>query len=103
MYYLEYMVPYPLSGIWQNTYMYYVYLLQSEKNHQIYTGVTNDLKRRIMEHKGGKVKTTNRLLPVYLIFYEAFLNKDDAMRRERYLKSAKGKNTIKLMLREYFN
>lgn len=98
---IEYMVPYTLSGIGQNQYMYYVYLLQSDKNNQIYTGLTDNLKRRLQEHKNGKVRTTNRLLPIHLIFYEAFINKDDAMRRERYLKSTKGKNTIKLMLREY--
>lgn len=78
--------------------MYYVYLLQM-KNDQIYTGYTKDLKRRLQEHSRGGVQTTSRHLPVHLIFYEAFLSKEDAQRRETYLKSTKGKKTLRLMLR----
>lgn len=39
---------------------------------------------------------------ISLIFYEAFENESDARRREIYLKSTKGKKTIKLMLKEFF-
>jgi len=39
------------------------------------------------------------MLPVELIFYEAFKSKEDTIRRERYLKSSKGKSTLNLMLR----
>jgi len=78
--------------------MFYVYLLESTKNHQIYTGMSSDLKRRMKEHQAGKVRTTNRLLPVRLIFYESFLDERDAIRRENYLKTNKGKSTIRMML-----
>jgi len=40
------------------------------------------------------------MLPVKLIFYECFLAKEDSIRRENYLKTSKGKSTIKLMLRD---
>ena len=77
--------------------MYYVYILKM-RNSQLYTGFTSDLRRRIREHKSGGNKTTCKHLPVQLIFYEAYLNKDDAIRREQYLKTTKGKTTLRIML-----
>ena len=81
---------------------HYVYILKGRLS-KIYVGRTDDLKRRYEEHKQCKVWTTSRMLPVKLIFYEAFLSKNDAIRREKYLKTNKGKSTLKLMLRNYLN
>lgn len=69
----------------------------------MYVGFTEDLRRRYSEHLEGKVWTTRRMLPLRLIFYEAFLNKEDAIKREKYLKSTKGKKTLKLMLKHFFH
>jgi len=74
---------------------FYTYVLMSEKDGKFYTGTTNDLKRRIEEHKNGLVFSTKHRLPVKLIYYEACLNKDDAFRRERYLKTGMGKRYLK--------
>lgn len=79
--------------------MFYVYLLLSEQSKQIYTGFTSNLKRRITEHNSGKGGWTKLRRPLTLIYYEAHLSKKDAMRREQYLKSTKGKTTIRLMLK----
>jgi len=80
--------------------MYYVYVLYNKT--KLYLGYTADLKRRVREHNYNKViSTKNRYYK--LIFYEAFLNKKDAQRRERYFKTSKGKKALRLMLREYFN
>jgi putative endonuclease len=83
--------------------MYYVYVLQSLKNARLYIGRTEDLKIRIGEHHAGKVWTTKRMLPMRLVFYESFLSKQDAVRRERYLKTTKGKSTLKMTLRDSLN
>ena len=80
--------------------MFYVYVIKSDRNSRLYIGRTDDLKRRITEHKKGKVWTTKRMLPIKLMFYECFSNKENAIRRERYLKTTKGKSTLKLMLRD---
>lgn len=77
--------------------MYYVYILLMS-NGQIYTGFTHDLRRRIQEHESGGNITTQKHLPIQLIFYEAYCNEDDARRRELYFKTDKGKTTLKLML-----
>ena len=80
--------------------MYYIYILLSLKDWRLYVGRTSDLRRRIEEHQAGKTWSTKRMLPVKLIFYECFLAKEDSIRRENYLKTSKGKSTIKLMLRD---
>jgi len=60
----------------------------------IYKGVTDDLKRRVSEHKLGKVTSTRNKRPLRLIHYEAYLLREDAMRREKFLKTTYGKREI---------
>jgi putative endonuclease len=80
--------------------MYYVYILKSLKDGNIYTGYSNNLKRRIEQHQLGLVKSTKNRLPIKLIYYEAFLDKKDAQERERYLKSGgKAKISLKLQIK----
>ena len=82
--------------------MFYVYVLLSEKDGNLYTGSCSDLKRRIVEHKNGRVKSTTNRRPLKLVYYEACLNEDDARGRERYLKSGMGKKYLKNRLKKYF-
>ena len=77
--------------------MFYVYFLLL-KNGEIYKGMVADLKRRVSEHKLGKVISTKIKRPVKLIYYEAYLLKEDAMRREKYLKTTYGKRDLKRQL-----
>ena len=83
--------------------MHYVYILQSLKDNNLYIGFTSSLEKRIREHNNGEVQSTKPRRPLKLIFYEAYLNQNDALRREDYFKSTKGKRTIKIMLKEYLN
>ncbi|MBU1888044.1 MAG: GIY-YIG nuclease family protein [Candidatus Omnitrophica bacterium] len=83
--------------------MYYVYVLKSHRDSLLYIGYTTDLKNRIYHHNEGLVLATKHRRPLKLIFYEAFISKDDAKRRENYLKTTKGKSTLKIMLKEYFS
>ena len=80
---------------------YYVYVLQSQKDQKFYTGCTNDIKRRLIEHMKGQVYSTKNRLPVRLIYYEFCLNQKDAYKREKYLKTAWGKRYIKNRLINY--
>ena len=80
--------------------MYYVYILQSLKNGKMYTGFSRNLRARLKAHKNKGVHTTKRMGQVELIFYEAFKKEADAKRREKYLKTTKGKRTLKLILKE---
>ena len=49
--------------------LYYVYILQSQKDNNFYTGYTKDLKKRLKEHKSGDVKSTRNRRPLELIYY----------------------------------
>jgi putative endonuclease len=77
---------------------YYTYVLQSQKDGQFYAGFTNDLERRLREHQQGKNISTSKRLPVELIYFEGHRNKEDALRRESYFKTTKGKTTLKQIL-----
>jgi len=81
--------------------MFYVYILQSLKNHCFYIGYTSDLKNRIKKHNNGQNLSTKINRPYKLIFYEAFLNKKDAKNREIYLKSGWGRKSINKFLKDY--
>ncbi len=75
--------------------MFCVYILLSFKDKKLYTGFTEDLRRRIKEHKQGKVESTKNRLPIDLICYEAYLHKEEALAREKFLKSSDGKKRPK--------
>jgi len=66
--------------------MYYVYILKSKKDEDLYVGSTNDLKRRLSEHNAGKIFSTKSRFPFELIYYEAFKAESDARMRESNLK-----------------
>lgn len=66
--------------------MFYVYLLQSEKDKGLYIGYTSDLKLRYGQHCGGEVDSTKNRRPLSLIYYESYNKKELAQNRERKLK-----------------
>ena len=66
--------------------MQYIYVLQSKPSGTIYVGMTDDVKRRVAEHNGGLVDATKRHAPLRLVYYEAYLDRADAVDRERKLK-----------------
>ncbi len=81
---------------------YYVYILHNASKHFIYVGYSEDLKTRFATHNNGKVTSTKAYRPLDLIHYEAYKNMKDAKRREKYLKTNKGRTTQMTMLHEYF-
>lgn len=81
--------------------MFYTYVLLSEKDGKHYTGYTQDLKLRFEQHQKGKVESTRHRHPLKLIYYEACLEQEDAMRRERYLKSYHGRLYLAKRLKSY--
>ncbi len=69
--------------------MFYVYILNNKKVRKLYIGYTSDLKRRLKEHKAGRVHTTRIFgTDVELIYYEAYKNRQDAMEREKSFKKS---------------
>jgi putative endonuclease len=67
---------------------YTTYVLRSKLDGKFYTGYTSDLEKRLNEHNSGKVYSTKRRVPFELVYYELCINKDDAIHREKYLKTS---------------
>ena len=66
--------------------MNYTYILKC-KDDSLYTGWTNDLKKRITSHNAGKgAKYTKARRPVELVYYEEFQTREEAMKREYSIK-----------------
>jgi len=83
--------------------VFYVYVLQSKKDGNLYVGYTEDLVKRLKQHNKGAVESTKYRRRLVLIYYEACIEQRDALRREKYLKTAYGKRYIRNRLREYFD
>lgn len=66
--------------------MFHVYLLQSEKDNDLYIGFTNNLERRIREHNNGLVPSTHSRRPFELAYCEGYKSETDARHRENNLK-----------------
>lgn len=81
--------------------MWYTYVLISLKDREFYTGCTNDLNNRLKKHKNGEVFSTKHRRPLKLIYYEVCFDKNDAFRREKYLKTGMGKKYIKNRIKRY--
>ena len=75
--------------------MYWVYALKSVSKKYIYVGITDNIDRRIMQHNAGRSKTTRFYSPFKLIYSEATDTRQNARKREKYLKSGVGKEFLK--------
>ena len=73
--------------------MFYVYILKSEKDGDIYVGYSSDLKRRLEEHNNGEETATHFKAPFQLVYYEAYRKRADAIHREKQLKRHAGAMT----------
>ncbi len=78
---------------------YFVYVLFSEKDNKLYIGYSRDVYRRLDEHNAGMNISTAPRRPLKLIYYEAHLYQDDALRRESYFKTSSGKRTLQIVLK----
>ncbi len=83
--------------------MYYTYVIQSEKDNRFYTGFTGNLRNRLQQHNSGNVPSTRNRAPFMLVYFEACLNEQDAIAREKYLKTGMGKRYIKNRLKRFLS
>jgi len=78
--------------------MFYVYILYSKKDRKLYTGFSTDLKERIKAHLKGQVESTKNRLPLSLVYYEAFIDKNAARRQELFYKTGQGRRILRKRL-----
>jgi putative endonuclease len=75
--------------------MYYVYILRSVTSGKLYTGQTDNLERRISAHNKGLSRYTSQRGPWKLIYSEEFRTRTEALIKEKFLKTGKGRDFIK--------
>ena len=78
--------------------MFFVYVLRSTIDQKLYIGYTRDIKKRLNDHNSGRVSSTKARKPLELIFKEAYGIKQEAQKRERFLKSGAGHEYIRKKL-----
>ena len=86
------------TGTGQKEKMFFTYILYSLIDKRLYIGFTKNIEKRVLEHNRSKVISTKNRQPLKLIYYEAHFNKQDAIKRERYFKTSKGKTTLKKVI-----
>lgn len=75
-----------------------VYVIESLSSEKLYTGITNNLSRRLKEHNQGKSHFTKAYAPWKLIYSEQHEDYEQARIREKYLKTAAGKKFLQKQL-----
>ncbi len=75
--------------------MFYVYILRSLKNGDIYIGSTEDVLVRFSRHNAGKVKSTKGYRPWELLEKREFPTRGEAVQAERFLKTHQQKEILK--------
>jgi putative endonuclease len=77
--------------------MYYVYILLNETNTKTYTGVADDVNKRLAEHNAGRVKSSRPYRPYKIIHTESFETLKEARQKEGFYKSTTGRRRLKEM------
>jgi len=75
--------------------MYFVCILRSRKDNNVYIGITSDIERRLKQHNSGKNLSTKYRTPFDLIYSEKTENRVDARNREKYFKSGVDREWIR--------
>ncbi|OGW66499.1 MAG: hypothetical protein A3H49_03545 [Nitrospirae bacterium RIFCSPLOWO2_02_FULL_62_14] len=78
--------------------MHYVYILLNEAKTRTYTGVSDDIEKRLKEHNEGKVKSSRHYRPYRVIYTEEFQTLSEARQKERFYKSTTGRRRLKEIL-----
>ena len=66
--------------------VFYFYVLQSIRDRNLYFGYSEDLRKRVKDHNGGRVPATKNRRPMECVYYEAYKSEKDARERERQIK-----------------
>ncbi len=75
--------------------MYFIYVLKSLKDNNLYIGCTSNLKKRLIAHNTSKVSSTKFRRPLKLIFKEEYTDRYETFNKEKYYKTVKGKRELK--------
>ena len=79
--------------------MIFVYALFDRKSSEIYVGMTNNIERKVAEHRRGQSKYTRKFKSIECLLLEEYASYGEGRKREKYLKSGCGKEFLKEILK----
>ena len=83
--------------------MFTVYILKSQNFPKFYTGQTNNLELRLKQHNAGNSTYSSRYGPWKVVYTEQLASREEAVAREKYLKTAAGRRWIKKQMKGKVN
>ena len=75
--------------------MFYTYVIKSIHSDYFYKGHCENIEKRLKEHNAGCTVSIKPYIPFELVYYETFDTRDEAIKREKYFKSAAGRRFLK--------
>ena len=78
--------------------MFYAYVIKSMNHDFFYKGHCEDMNERLVQHNSGMTESIRPYIPFELIYWEEFMTREEAIKREKYFKSAAGRRYLKKKL-----
>ena len=78
--------------------MFYAYVVRSIAAAYLYKGHCEDPEERLMQHNSGMTQSIRKYAPFELVYFEEFATREEAVRREKYFKTAAGRRFLKSVL-----
>lgn len=75
--------------------MFFAYVIKSVDHDYFYKGHCEDLEKRLKQHNAGYTESIKKWIPFKIIYFESFDTREEAIRREKYFKSAAGRRFLK--------
>ncbi|MFC3416853.1 GIY-YIG nuclease family protein [Algoriphagus hitonicola] len=75
--------------------VYYAYVLKSKLHDYFYKGHCKDLTKRLEQHNSGMTTSIRPYLPFELVYFEEFESLSEAIKREKYFKTSRGRKFLK--------
>ncbi|MDE3184900.1 MAG: GIY-YIG nuclease family protein [Bacteroidota bacterium] len=83
--------------------MFYAYVIKSVSFNYFYKGHCEDLKMGLKQHNSGMTASTKPYIPFEIVYFEEFAIREEAIKREKYFKSAAGRKFLKPKMTSGFN
>jgi len=83
--------------------MFFAYVLKSVNHDFYYKGHCENLNERLIQHNSGMTESIRPFIPFTIVYMEEFLTREDAIKREKYFKSAAGRRFLKKKLISWHN
>lgn len=79
--------------------MFFAYVIQSINFPCVYKGHCENLEERLKQHNSGMTESIKPFIPFEIVYFESFETRQEAIKREKYFKSAAGRRFLKSKLR----